>query len=78
MASQAVSAVGAYDWVEMSARAHCIPVRTVSFFVNVESVYLIWIEPTDRTCNQHGVTQLFEANGASYGVAIRGLQNSNR
>jgi hypothetical protein len=78
MATQAVSAVDTYDWIEMSTRSHCITVRAVSFFVNVESVFLIWLETADRACNQHGVTHLFEGNNSSDGVTIRGLQNSNR
>jgi len=34
-------------WVEMAARAHPITTRAIAPFVNVKSVFLIWLEATD-------------------------------
>jgi hypothetical protein len=60
-----MSAMGSYVWIEMPARAHTITPRTIALFVDVESVFLIWLEATDCPRDQNRISQLFEGHGAT-------------
>ena len=44
----------------MSARAQPIPARAIAPFVNVKSVFLIWLETSDCPRDQNRIAQLFE------------------
>jgi hypothetical protein len=60
--------MGAMDfelWIKVSARAQPITARAIAPFVNVKSVFLIWLETTDCPRDQNRIAQLFESHRAS-------------
>ena len=65
MTTLAMSAMDFELWVEMAARAHPITTRAIAPFVNVKSVFLIWLEATDCPRDQNRISQLFEGRGAT-------------
>jgi len=60
--------------VEMPTRTHSVAAGTVTFFMDVKTVFGIGCKSLNLTRHEHTFSRLFECNQSSRRVSIRGRQ----